>query len=103
SHVGMTMEEGPWFFRSFSGGWNFVARDDGRTEATWRYNFTVRPSWLRFVADPLGRWFLGRDLRRRLDAFARAAADPSILAALGTGATDPPADPAAGDAPGPTP
>lgn len=81
-HVGMKMEEGPWFFRSFSGGWNFVALDDERTEATWRYNFTVRPAWLRFVADPIGRWLLGRDIRRRLDAFAAAAADPSIRAAI---------------------
>ena len=81
-HVGMRMVEGPWFFQSFSGGWNFAARDDGATDATWRYNFTCRPGWIRPVADPIGRWLLGRDIRRRLDAFARACADPTILAAL---------------------
>jgi hypothetical protein len=84
-HVGMRMVEGPWFFQSFSGGWNFVARDDGGTDATWRYNFTIRPRWLRPVADPIGRWLLGRDIEKRLGAFARACADPSILEDLQAG------------------
>src|SRR3954454_19422251 len=36
--VGMTMEEGPWFFASFGGGWRFSAEDrDGvaGTSAVW--------------------------------------------------------------------
>lgn len=82
-HVGMRMVTGPPFFRTFSGGWNFTPVDDGAaTEATWRYNFTIRPSWLAPIADRLGTWLLGRDIRRRLDAFAGACADPDILAAL---------------------
>jgi hypothetical protein len=81
-HVGMRMVRGPWFFQSFSGGWNFAERADGGTDATWRYNFTCRPSWIRPVADPIGRWFLGRDIRKRLEAFAAACADTSILADL---------------------
>jgi len=86
-HVGMRMVEGPRFFRSFSGGWNFAERPDGRTEATWRYSFACRPSWISPIADRLGRWLLGRDIRRRLAAFAAACADPTIISAL------PPADP----------
>ncbi|HEX8804746.1 MAG TPA: SRPBCC family protein [Acidimicrobiales bacterium] len=82
-HVGMRMIDGPWFFGSFSGGWNFAAAGDGRTRATWRYNFTIKPPWLAPVADRLGVWVLGRDIRRRLAAFARACADPEIVAALG--------------------
>ena len=81
-HVGMRMVEGPFSFQSFSGGWHFTERPDGRTEATWRYNFTCRPGWIRFVADPLGAWLLRRDIRRRIDAFARACTDPAILAAV---------------------
>ena len=81
-HVGMRMTEGPWFFQSFSGGWNFAERADGGTDATWRYNFTTKPNWLRFIADPIGTWALGRDIRRRLDTFATACADESIIAAL---------------------
>ena len=91
-HVGMKMVEGPWFFKSFSGGWNFSpvegdgdGEDDGggfRTEATWRYNFTIRPAWLAPIADRVGVWLLGRDIRRRLDAFAAACADPAIVGAV---------------------
>lgn len=86
-HVGMKMVTGPWFFKTFSGGWNFTPVDDSGTgatftAATWRYNFTIRPAWLAPVADRVGVWLLGRDIRRRLDAFARACADPDIVAAL---------------------
>lgn len=86
-HVGMRMITGPWFFKSFSGGWNFTpaADDSGGTTATWRYNFTCRPRWLAPVADRIGVWLLGRDIRRRLDAFAKACADPDIVAALDRG------------------
>jgi hypothetical protein len=79
TQVGMRMVQGPWFFKTFSGGWNFASRDDGRTAATWRYNFTVRPRWLAPLADRIGIWLLGRDIRRRLDSFAAACADPSIV------------------------
>ena len=81
SHVGMTMESGPWFFEVFGGGWRFEAHDGG-TRARWRYTFTVRPRWLRPVAHPLGRWLLGRDIRARLRAFAVACEDPEIIAAV---------------------
>lgn len=82
TQVGMRMVEGPRFFRSFSGGWHFAERPDGRTEATWRYSFTCRPSWIRPLADRLGSWLLGRDIRRRIAGFAQACADPEVVAAL---------------------
>jgi hypothetical protein len=83
-HVGMRMVTGPWFFKTFSGGWNFnpADGDDGGTVATWRYNFTCRPAWLRPIADRIGVRLLGRDIHRRLDAFAKACADADIVAAL---------------------
>ena len=81
-HVGMRMVNGPWFFKSFSGGWTFRVEDDGTTFATWRYNFTCRPRWIRPIGDRIGRWLLGRDIERRLAAFAQACADPDIVAAL---------------------
>jgi hypothetical protein len=83
-HVGMRMVEGPWFFKSFSGGWTFTVDEAGTTIATWRYNFACRPRWIRPVADRIGRWLLGRDIERRLAAFAQACADPDIVAALDT-------------------
>lgn len=84
TNVGMVMDEGPPFFANFAGGWRFAARDDGTTEATWSYSFTVQPSWLARVADPVGRWLLGGDIQRRLDAFVRACEDPAIVAAATT-------------------
>ena len=82
TQVGMKMVSGPWFFEQMSGGWSFSAIGADRCRAIWRYTFTVRPRWIRFVADPIGRWLLGRDIDKRLAAFGRACADPSILADL---------------------
>lgn len=83
--VGMTMISGPWFFASFGGGWRFVpeTRDgiDG-CRATWKYTFSTRPAWLRPVADRIGRWLLGREIRARIAAWARGCEDPQVLAAL---------------------
>ncbi|NYG59457.1 ribosome-associated toxin RatA of RatAB toxin-antitoxin module [Nocardioides daedukensis] len=79
--VGMTMVKGPWFFASFGGGWRFKEAADGSTEATWKYTYSIRPSWLRFIAEPIGQWLLGREIRARIAAWARACEDPVVLAA----------------------
>lgn len=79
SHVGMKMEQGPPIFRTFSGGWNFLDLGDGTSEVTWRYNFVCRPAWLQWLMHPMGSVVLGRDIRNRLEAFARACADRQIL------------------------
>lgn len=86
--VGMTMVTGPWFFASFGGGWRFApAVRDGveGTEAVWKYTYAVRPAVLRRVAEPIGQWLLGREIRARIAAFARACEDPVVLAAAGAG------------------
>ncbi len=80
-NVGMTMESGPWFFAAFGGGWRFTPSGD-KTLAVWKYNFSVRPQLLQPVAHPLGSWLLGRDIRRRIDAFAKAYQDPVVLEAV---------------------
>lgn len=82
-NVGMRMVSGPWFFATFGGGWRFnpVADDPEATEAVWRYTFAVRPSWLSPVAEPIGRWLLGRDIARRIAGYARACGDPVVLEA----------------------
>jgi ribosome-associated toxin RatA of RatAB toxin-antitoxin module len=79
THVGMKMIKGPWFFQSFSGGWNFSAVNANETTATWRYNFVVKPAFLRPIADRLGTVLLQRDIDRRLAAFQAACADPAII------------------------
>ncbi|MEM9468096.1 MAG: SRPBCC family protein [Actinomycetota bacterium] len=81
NQVGMKMVEGPWFFATMGGGWIFGALDDDTTEATWRYTFTIRPRILRPIAEPIGRWLLGRDIRRRIAGFAEGCVDPVVVEA----------------------
>ncbi|NHN55907.1 SRPBCC family protein [Calidifontibacter sp. DB0510] len=82
-NVGMTMRRGPWFFATFGGGWRFTPVEGG-TRAVWKYTFAIRPKWLAPIADPIGIWLLGKDIRRRIDAFAAACGDPQIVAAAST-------------------
>lgn len=80
TNVGMKMVRGPWFFERFGGGWRFApAAEPGHTAATWRYNFRCRPAPLRPVAERIGRWYLGRDIRRRIAGYAAGCADPVVL------------------------
>lgn len=83
--VGMTMVSGPWFFGSFGGGWRFVPETRHGvlgTRAVWKYTYSVRPAVLRPVAEPIGQWLLGREIRARIAAFARACEDPVVLDAV---------------------
>ena len=84
TNVGMRMVDGSWFFEKFAGGWQFRPAEDrpGHTVATWPYTFATRPEWLAPLADRIGVRLLGRDIRRRLDAFARGCTDPVVLAAV---------------------
>lgn len=79
--VAMRMVEGPWFFTLFAASWRFAARDDGHTDATWKYRFEVR-SWMAPVARPIGVRVLGRDIDNRLEAFRVAAENPELLERL---------------------
>jgi len=91
NQVGMKMVDGPRFFEAFGGGWSFTAVDECTTDAVWRYTFTVRPRWLSAVADPIGRWLLGRDIEARLKAFAGACTDSDLVtAAMKQGGFEPP-------------
>ena len=77
--TGMTMESGPWFFDTFGGGWRFTPQEqDGVTGtlAVWKYTFSTRPAWLRPVADRVGTWLLGREIRARIAASAGPAPTP---------------------------
>ena len=80
TQVGMRMLDGPWFFKSFGGGWSFADVDEG-TEALWRYTFTIRPGWLRPIGEWIGSRLLQRDIDARIAAFADACLDPSVVEA----------------------
>jgi hypothetical protein len=77
----MTMVSGPWFFENFGGGWRFTA-DDGGTRAVWKYTFSCRPALVKPVAERIGSWLLGREIERRIEAFAKACEDPALVAEL---------------------
>jgi hypothetical protein len=80
TNVGMKMVRGPWFFAMMAGGWRFAPADEpGHTLATWRYNFRCRPAWLAPLAERIGIWVLGRDIRRRIAGYARGCTDPVVL------------------------
>ena len=76
----MKMVKGPPFFSSFGGGWSFNELDETSCEAIWRYTFSIKPSWLSRVADPIGVWLLGNDIEKRIEGFARGCADPDLVA-----------------------
>jgi ribosome-associated toxin RatA of RatAB toxin-antitoxin module len=78
-NVGMTMVTGPWFFENFGGGWRFTA-DDGGTRAVWKYTFSCRPALLRPVMERIGTWLLGREIEKRIEAFARACENHALVA-----------------------
>lgn len=84
-NVGMRMVTGPWFFARMAGGWRFEDAGNGHARAVWKYNFTCRPAWLAPLAERIGTWVLGREIRRRIDGFAAGCADPVVLAAVADG------------------
>ena len=47
----------------------------------WRYSFRCWPTLLAPVADRIGIWLLGRDIRRRIAGFAGGCIDPVVVAA----------------------
>ncbi|MFN8016337.1 MAG: 4'-phosphopantetheinyl transferase superfamily protein [Acidimicrobiia bacterium] len=87
SHIGMKMVKGPWFFSSFSGGWNFVKESEETTSATWRYNFTCKPKLFRFIMHPIGKFILKKDIEARLKAFTYACENKDLLNVVTIGDT----------------
>lgn len=86
TQVGMKMVKGPPFFASFGGGWSFREAEDHtaqspKTEATWRYTFTVKPAVLGKVADPIGNKLLGADIEKRIAGYAKGCEDPVVIEA----------------------
>lgn len=80
--AGIKMVKGPAFFANFAGGWSFREIDAETTEATWRYTFSTRPSFLRPIADRVGVKMLTRDIERRIKGFAAGCTDDVVLTSL---------------------
>lgn len=78
THVGMKMISGPWFFKSFSGGWNF-SQEEGKVKVVWRYNFVCKPKFLKSFFEFFGKKILQKDIDNRLAAFANACQNEQII------------------------
>jgi hypothetical protein len=84
----MKMISGPKMFRTFSGSWHFSevqpgpGVEPGMVEVVFRYNFVCRPKFLQPVMHRIGKWYLGRDIERRVDAFCVGVQRPDLLARL---------------------
>jgi len=59
--VAMKMLRGPWFLAQFAGTWLFKPLQNGSTEVIFRYSFTVRGPWPRFLVEPIIAWVFQRD------------------------------------------
>ncbi len=62
--VAMTMVEGPWIFRRFSGSWIFEALDPSRTRVTFAYHVELR--WPLALVDGMMVRRLERTMSERL-------------------------------------
>lgn len=65
ARVAMTMEEGPFYFRRFSGAWIFKALGPDRTEVTFNYSFELRG--ILSIGDALVARRLKRTMQSRLE------------------------------------
>ena len=81
NHVGMKMVEGPMFFKSFSGGWNFT-KEGKSVIVTWRYNFVCKPKIFQPIMNFVGTKILQKDIDKRLQAFANACKNQDITKLL---------------------
>jgi ribosome-associated toxin RatA of RatAB toxin-antitoxin module len=80
--VAMTMVEGPWIFRQFSGTWLFREISPARTKVIFRYNFSTRPRALSPIVDVAVKRVLARDMAARLRGLKTSAETTDILARL---------------------
>jgi ribosome-associated toxin RatA of RatAB toxin-antitoxin module len=81
TRVAMTMTDGPFYFRRFSGAWIFKALDAGRTEVTFNYSIELR--WWLGLADTYVARRLERTMNARLAGLKSYAESPSGQARLG--------------------
>jgi ribosome-associated toxin RatA of RatAB toxin-antitoxin module len=80
--VAMTMTDGPWIFRQFSGTWLFKPVTPTRTRVTFRYSFAIKPRMLAPLLDPLISAVLKRDMERRLAGLKSSAETTDIFSRL---------------------
>jgi ribosome-associated toxin RatA of RatAB toxin-antitoxin module len=71
--VAMKMIQGPWFFEKFAGIWLFKSQGKSQTQVTFRYSFTTKGCWLRWLINSIIACVFRRDVRARLRGLKRGA------------------------------
>lgn len=66
--IAMEMISGPFLFQSMAGTWRFRPGEGatGETRADFIYNFSTKPVVLKPIFDRIVRWWLKRDMERRI-------------------------------------
>jgi hypothetical protein len=75
-HVAVSMVRGPWWLRTFAGGWRFREAAAGHTQVVFRYHFSLRA--LGAVFDRPVAWALRRAMDARVRALKRAAEERAV-------------------------
>ena len=77
--VVIKMTQGPWFFRSFTGTWQFTAVDESTTNVLFRYSFQTKWKWLSPLLDRIIARMFRKDVQARVRGFRKAVEETDIL------------------------
>lgn len=66
TRTAVKMIQGPWFLAKFAGSWIFEATSPYTTAARFRYTIVAQPAWLRWLIEPLARFYFSRVVSKRL-------------------------------------
>jgi ribosome-associated toxin RatA of RatAB toxin-antitoxin module len=80
--VAMKMTRGPFFFKVFAGSWILKKISADITRVFFRYNFSVYPSFLPFISNPIIRKVFQHDIVSRLNGLKHCAERTDILKML---------------------
>lgn len=69
----VTMTQGPFILKRFSGSWRFKSLSPELTQVAFTYNFQTRPTWLRWLIEPAVAYAYRKDMVRRLGSFKKWA------------------------------
>lgn len=69
----VSMVEGPWVLKEFSGSWRFTESAEQGTLVAFTYNLRTRPRFLHRLMEPMIVALYHRQMQSRLEAFKRWA------------------------------
>lgn len=64
----VTMTEGPWVLKRFSGAWNVKSLPNRQSRLVFTYNFRLKGGWFGLLFNPVVSYCFSRDMKKRLAA-----------------------------------